>query len=177
MDLDTAAVEGPTLSAWMYDSPRGAAAGKLRLNRLSRRGGVAVVDAAVVTWVKGAHRPRVGRPHLAALSRAADPSPLEVLLGQLLFPRRRPGDSLVRLAWALEGSGVTEDYLRELRAGLVPDTSALLVLSRGAALHEVQLVIERGRARGDVRLLLAPLTSDGLGVLQAFARGSSAASG
>lgn len=169
MDSDTAWTEGPTLSAWMYDSPRGAAAGKVRLDRLSQRGAVVVVDAVTVTWVRGAHRPRIGRPHVGTMLAASRRSPLEVLLGLLMFPHAATAEGLCRLTSELCGSGVTEEFLQRLREGFVPDTSALVVLTRGADIEEVQQVIERGRARGDVRLLHVPLAPDGLPVLEGLA--------
>ncbi|SFC56677.1 Uncharacterized membrane protein [Nocardioides terrae] len=172
MDSDAVWTEGPALSAWIYDSPRGAAAGKVRLERLSQRGAVVVVDAATVTWVKGAHRPRIGRPHVATMMRANRTSPLEVLLGHLVFPSAGSLDGPAGLDSALHGTQLTEDFLLALRAGFAPDTSTLLVLSSDAAFDEVQVVIERGRARGDVRLLHTPLGVGGMAALDAFAHTS-----
>lgn len=168
METDSAWTNGPTLSAWVYDSPRGAAAGKVRLGRLSQRGALVVVDAATVTWVHGAHRPRIGPLHHGAVLGPSRRSPVEVLLGRLLFQhgcRDRVGDLVRELA----GSGVGEEFLQALLDGFVPDASALVVLTRSADLDEVQLVIERGRARGDVRLLHATLRDGGIEALEAMA--------
>lgn len=173
---DPAWSEGPTLSAWIYDSPRGAVAGKLRLDRLSRRGAVTVVDAATLTWVRGAHRPLLGWLHQGGALGPARRSPLQVLLGRLILQPGRD-DPVPALVRELAGSGLEEPFLRALRDGFAPDGSALLVLSRRADLEAVQLVIERGRARGDVRLLLTPLAPDGLGLLAELAHRSAFADG
>ena len=169
MSSDTGWAEGPTLSVWVYDSPRGAAAGKLRLERLSQRGAVTVVDVATVTWVRGAHRPRIGRPHVDPGFSATRRSPLEVLLGRLMFPGPDTADNARELGRDLAGTGLGEDFLRELGESLVPDASALVVLSREVDFGEVRLVIERGRARGDVRLLHALLADDGITRLEELA--------
>ena len=172
MISDTGWAEGPTLSVWVYDSPRGAAAGKLRLERLSQRGAVVVVDVATVTWVRGAHRPRIGRPHLDPTYSATRRSPLEVLLGRLMFPGPDMADNARELGRDLTGTGLEEDFLREMARSLVPDASALVVLARQADFGEVRLVIERGRARGDVRLMHAFLSADGITRLEALAHRS-----
>lgn len=172
MISDTAWKDRPTLSVWVYDSARGAAAGQTRLTRLSQRGAVAVVDAVTVTWVGGAHRPRIGFPHAGPLGglTGLDRRPLGVLLGRLLFPQADDADGPAALAQVLGPTGVDEQFLRQVRDALVPDTSALLVLSRRAALDDVREVMERGVARGDVRLLHAVLTADALPVVEALAR-------
>lgn len=174
MSADTVWTEGPTLSVWIYDSPRGAAAGKVRLERLSQRGAVVVVDVATVTWVRGAHRPRIGRPHLDTTFGSSRRSPLEVLLGRLMFPAPQVADNARELARELRPTGLGEDFLQEVGEAFVPDASALVVLSRVADFDEVRLVIERGRARGDVRLLHAFLTPDGITSLEELAHRSAA---
>jgi uncharacterized membrane protein len=175
MSSGTAWTDEPTLSVWIYDSPRGAAAGKVRLERLSQRGAVVVVDVATVTWVRGAHRPRIGRPHVETTFGASRRSPLEMLLGRLLFPSPDLADNARALAREFGGSGLDEDFFLEMGAGFVPDASALLVLSRGADFEEVRVVTERGRARGDVRFMHALLSGDGLSALEALAHRNPAA--
>lgn len=175
--MDTAWTEGPTLSAWIYDTPRGAAAGRVRLDRLRQRGAVVVADAATVTWVRGAHRARVS-PALVTSPGVGDRrSPLGALLARLVTqagpadPAAADGSGgLAGLARLLEGSGLDEGFLRQLREALVPDSSALVVLTRAADEDDVQRVVERGVARGDVGLLHAPLTADGLATLDGLAR-------
>jgi len=170
MASDIAWTEGPTLSAWIYHSPRGAAAGTVRLQRLSQKGAVVVVDAATVTWVRGAHRPRLGRPQPGTVPGPRRASPLGVLLERLVRADGAAADDLARLAAELSDTGMTVDFLRRLRDDLVPDSSALLVLSLAADFDEVQLVIERGRARGDVQLAHVHLGNEGLAAIEALAR-------
>lgn len=160
----------PTLSVWIYDSPRGASAGKVRLERLRQRRAVVVLDAATVMWIKGAHRPRIGRPH-ARTATAKDRSPLGAFLGRLMFPTEPAVDHVRGLASELRATGLSEAFLRELRGSFVPEASALLVLSLAADFDEVQAAIERGRARGDVRYLHVTLTDAELTALELVAHG------
>jgi uncharacterized membrane protein len=168
MESDSGGWQGPTLSAWFYDSPRGAVAGRVRLAALVRRGAVVVVDVVTATWVGGAHRPLVGNPHDGAAFRERW-TPLELLLRLLLVDPRASDEEVGCLARELDDTGLTEDFLRRLREGLVPGSSALVVLSQAADVDAVQHVIELGRARGDVRMIHAPLDVHGLRALEDFA--------
>jgi uncharacterized membrane protein len=156
--------ERPTITVWIYDSPMGAAAGQVRLNDLSRRGAVEVREAVTVTWVPGAHRPRIGHLRHETSATAARGSVLGALV-DLLTAERRPGQ-LGLLADALEGSGIDATFLDDVVTGLQPGSSALLVLSSGADLDVVRPVIERGLARGDVYLVHAYLRPGGDAVLR-----------
>ena len=51
---------GPTLTIWIYDSALGAAAGEVRLRKLQERTALQVHDEVTVTWMPGAHQPRMG---------------------------------------------------------------------------------------------------------------------
>lgn len=166
MNVDAAWMEGPALSAWIYDSPKGAAAGRVRLNRLSRRGAVVVIDAATVSWVQGAHRPRIGFPRIEWMTGATPGSALGAVLGRLLFPGHASADHVHQLALELRGTGLDEPFLARLCEAIEPGSSVLLVLSREAEFHDVELVIERGVARGDVRLLRTSLNDQQLTVLE-----------
>jgi hypothetical protein len=126
------------LSVWVYESPLGAAAGRLRLQRLCLRGAVTLDDATTLAWVRGAHRPRVVNPA---------PGPVLRDLVSLLLP---PYDGETVL-------GLDDAFLAEVRTALVPGSSAMLVLSSDARPELVRPVIERGLARGGLRLLAAPV--------------------
>lgn len=146
MDETTDWLDEPTVSAWIYDSPRGAAAGQVRLRRLSQRGAVEVEDAATISWVRGAHRPRIQH---VGVGRRDSPWSVVALL-QALTPASTAPDEA-------SGWGLDATFVDELRDAIRPDASALVVVSRRARLTEVDHVIERGIARGDVRLLHTPL--------------------
>ena len=48
-----------TLSSWHYQTPLGARAGAVRLRKLEDMAALEVLDAISVTWVPGAHQPRL----------------------------------------------------------------------------------------------------------------------
>jgi uncharacterized membrane protein len=169
MHSDTDWMLRPTMTVWVYDSPMGAAAGKVRLDRLCHRGSVTVEDAVTVTWVRGAHRPRIGPLRSETTGGATRGSTIGALLDHLLFPSAED-DGVSLLASQLRGTGLDAAFLDEIKQALVPDSSALLVLSSGADLDAVRAVIERGAVRGDVRLLHAYLTTGALETLEQLGR-------
>jgi len=154
----------PTVTVWVYDSPRGAYAGRVRLERLHRQGAVCVEDAVTVSWVPGAHRPRIDRVRLGTAALEGSGSPLAAVLG-LVVMETSGAEAAHQVGGRLRGIGLDEEFLTEVRRALVPGSSAMLVLSTRADFDAVRTVIERGTARGDVRLLHAILTDDGVEVL------------
>ena len=156
----------PTLTVWVYDSPRGASAGKLRLHRLHRQGAVTVEDAALVSWAPGAHRPRIGHLWLGPASYTAESSPLVALLARLIGTSDGDGGGAGdHRDGQWPGTGLDEAFLREVGRAIVPDSSAMLVLSSRADLDAVRQVVERGLARGDVHLMHAILSREAVETL------------
>jgi uncharacterized membrane protein len=102
------------------------------------------------------------------------PRPLEGrcsgALGDLILLGPEDGEGVATVAPRLRGVGIDETFLREVKAQLQPETSALLVLSGDADLDQVRPVIERGLARGDVILMHAQLAPDGPDMLRAAVR-------
>jgi len=145
----------PTLTAWIYDSPMGAAAGQVRLTDLVLRGAVTVQDAVTATWVPGSHRPRVGHLRHETTRRATLVSNLGAMVD--LLTTEAATDHVQALADGLRGTGIDATFLKGVKSALQPGSSALLVLSSGADLDQVRPVIERGFARGDVYLIHAHL--------------------
>jgi uncharacterized membrane protein len=154
-----------TLAVWHYDTAMGAAAGEVRLKDLQQQGAVRVVDTITVTWVPGAEEPHLGhllRHGAASIARA---SMLGALVGSLLLD---PDTDAAALAGRLHDTGIDEDFLEEVRTRITPGTSALLVLSSEADLEAVRGFVERGLARGDVRLVQATLHDGAPDALQAL---------
>jgi uncharacterized membrane protein len=155
----------PSLTAWVYHSPVGAAAGEARLRRLRQRGAVTVDEAVTVTWVPGAHQPRIRWRQQPTM--ASSESLLEALCACLwpsdFTPRsagRGVAPATARLTWHLANAGIEPGFLDEIRAAVKPGASALLVLALDVDLDAIRAVIERGRARGDVVLLHTWLAAD-----------------
>ncbi|MDH2416007.1 DUF1269 domain-containing protein [Nocardioides sp. CER19] len=155
---------GPsTLTVWLYDSAMGAAAAEVRLKDLQQQNAITVHDALTVTWVPGAHEPRIGHLRHATTSAASKGSVLGALVGALFLSPvlgAAAGAGVGALAQRLRGTGIERDFLEQITQRLHPGTSALIVLSSDADLDIVRPFVERGRARGDVTLLLADLADD-----------------
>jgi uncharacterized membrane protein len=151
----------PSLTVWVYDSVLGAAAGQVRLDALVRRGSVEALEAVMVTWVPGAHRPRI-----TGLRLATGGTDGEHVLGRLVHVLTGPGDVLPALAERLDSTGIDAQLLSEIRTALAPGRSSLLVRAASADLDTVRAVIERGRARGDVTLFHAFLTPEAPALLE-----------
>jgi hypothetical protein len=148
------------LSAWLYNSAIGATVGEARLLALIRAGGVRVHDETTVAWFRGAHQPRIGH-HGAPL--VTKTSALETLARAVfLTPEAEMSNDahLGLLDPDLDRIGITPPFLDDLRDSVRPGSSALIVLSSDSAPDLVRLVVERGRARGDVELLHAQLEDD-----------------
>jgi uncharacterized membrane protein len=163
----------PALSVWVYDSAMGAAAGEVRLKSLRQRGALRVHDAITVSWMPGAHQPRIGHLRRETSAAAARSSVLGGLVGLIFLDPAAGTDAgagIAALAQRLRGTGVDLGFLEEIKARLHSETSALLVLSSDADLDEVRPVIERGLIRGDVTLMHALLPGDAPELLRAAVR-------
>jgi uncharacterized membrane protein len=149
-----------TLTVWLYDSAMGAAAGEVRLKNLQQQGALTVLDAVTVTWVMGAHEPRLGHLRHETTSAVTKGSVLGALLGSLLLAPALgavAGAGAGALAQKLRGTGIDRQFLEKVKERVKPGTSALVVLSSDANVDAVRPFIERGRARGDVKLMLVDL--------------------
>ena len=152
-----------TLTVWLYDSAMGAAAGEVRLKDLQERKAIKVIDAVTVTWVRGSHEPRVGHLRRSMTSTASRGSILGALVGSLLPARAvgaTSGSGGSTLTRSFCGAGIDDAFLSDLKSSLSAGTSALLVLSSDVDLDVVRTFVERGLARGDVRLMHAWLPDD-----------------
>jgi uncharacterized membrane protein len=165
-----------TLTVWLYDSAMGAAAGEVRLKDLQERGAVTIVDAVTITWVSGTHKPHVGHLRHAPRTSAARGSVLAAFVRSLLLAPAESGVGarITALSGTGRGSGIDETFLEQLKMNLSPGTSALLVLSSDADLDLVRPFVERGLARGDVRLMHAWLPDDASEALRRLVHDASA---
>jgi uncharacterized membrane protein len=165
---DAGELDAPSLTVFVYDTTMGAAAGEVRLRNLNDRNALQVHDAVTVTWIPGAHRPRIGHLRHETSATAVRGSVLGGLVG-LIFLEAADGTAdawIPALTRGLRGIGIDQKFLEDVKAQLRPESSALLVLSGHADLAEVRPVIERGLARGDVVLMHARLSEGALEVLR-----------
>jgi uncharacterized membrane protein len=160
----------PSLTVWIYDTALGAAAGSVRLRNVRDRGALQVHDAITVSWMPGAHQPRIGHLRHETSAGAARASVLGGMVDLIFLApstAEAAGASIADLAQRLRGSGIDEAFLAQMRALVHPESSALLVLSGDVDLEVVRPVVERGLARGDVVLMHAQLKDAAPEILRA----------
>lgn len=151
-----------TLSSWHYQTPLGARAGAVRLRKLEDMAALEVLDAISVTWVPGAHQPRLLHVRRRRPSHAGDASVLAALFRRLTLDAGAgaPRAAVPALAGVLRGTGITADFLLEAVDHLAPGRSLLMVLSGAADPETVRRIVEQGLARGGVALVYADVPDD-----------------
>lgn len=128
-----------TLTALTFHSLSGAEEALAMVEELQRRDLMQVLDAATIRWPRRARKPD---PHEQA--QAAGHSPLDGSFWRLLFgiiflaPRF---EATPAASGAVVGSladiGIDEVFIRDVRAHVIPNTSALFILSNGAVTDRV----------------------------------------
>jgi uncharacterized membrane protein len=125
-----------TLSVWRYPTVDGAEQASETLTMLEKQKSIEIHDAALVSWVPGKKRPTTRQLHHGTGSRALEGS-FWGLLGGLLFFVPVLGIAAGAAMGALRDVGIDDDFIRRVREGIKPGTSALFLLTSGAVLGEV----------------------------------------
>jgi uncharacterized membrane protein len=129
-----------TLTVWMFSTADGADQALERLRPLAAQGLISVDDAAVVSWPASRRKPK-----LREVGSLTGPGALwggfwGLLLG-LIFLVPLAGLAFGAAAGAVAGSlvdvGIDDAFVKRVRAEVKPGTSALFVVSHGAAVEPV----------------------------------------
>lgn len=137
--------ETGSLTVWIFESPQGADEALPRLEHLAGEGLIVVDDAAIVAWPRGRRKPST-----RTLGSLSGPGTLwggfwGVLLG-LIFLVPLAGPSFGAAAGAFAGTladfGIDDSFVMRVRDAVTPGTSALFVLSSGAAADGLASVME-----------------------------------
>ncbi|HSF97552.1 MAG TPA: hypothetical protein VLA55_02565 [Ornithinibacter sp.] len=151
----------PALTAWCYGTPLGATAGSVRLRRMEQARALDVIDAIVVSWAPGAHRPRVTWSWSWDEVGQREPSVLVALLRTSFAAASTHASLPAHLTHQFAAAGLDPDFLQAVIARLSQRTSALLVLSGEADLSVVVPAVRQRIVSGDVALLQSELPADG----------------
>lgn len=155
----------PTLTAWCYQTPLGARVGETRLRRLQDAGALEVHCAIVVTWARGAHRPRAAHVRHRVHPELDDPPMLIVLAGAILgvSTSDSPSAAAAVAARRLRGTGIGRAFLLDASTHFAPGCSVLLVVSGRADLEVVLPVVQRGLSAGEVEVVRAEVPDRAVG--------------
>lgn len=159
-----------TLTVWHYPTPLGAKAGAVRVRALQGLEALEVLDAVTVTWIPGAHQPRLSQGRNVLASGTPDRSVLAALVRALAVDQATDSrDAAVSaVAQRLAGTGIDAPLLDEVVEHLSPGASMLMVLTGEMDLDVVRPAVERGLAREGVTLLYAELPGDAVGLLRSL---------
>lgn len=129
------------LTVWRFDSENGADEASHTLGELERRGAIRVIDAAVVTWPRGARRPRASQVLSTTASGALGGSFWGLLLGIIFFAPLlglAVGAAAGALGGSLRDAGIGDAFIQEVRDEVTPGTSALFVMTSDVDVDQVR---------------------------------------
>lgn len=128
------------LTVWKFETAEGAPEAAAKLHELHEQGLINVHDACVVTWPAGKKRPKTTQMQNLTAKGALSGSFWGLLMG-LLFFAPVIGLAIGAIGGAIGGSmkdvGIDDDFIASVREKVTPGTSALFVMSTGAALDKV----------------------------------------
>jgi uncharacterized membrane protein len=104
------------------------------LEGLAKQQLITIFDAATVSWVEGAKRPKTRQLHNLAGAGALGGAFWGLLFGLLFFVPllgMAIGAATGALSGALTDVGIDDDFIKKTREQITPGTSALFVMSSG----------------------------------------------
>lgn len=140
-----------TVSIWRFGTSEGAEDALGALERLQTRRVIAIDDAAVVVWSAGSRRPHCYQVGTAAGTSALSGAFWGLLFGLVLL---LPLAGEVERTAVLTKVGLTDDFLARVRGRVTAGTSAVFLLTDGAAVRRIR------EALADADLLLSTLDHD-----------------
>lgn len=129
-----------TLTVLKFNTPDGAEQTATLMQELQKQGLVTVRDAATVSFPPGAKKPKTRQLHSMAGIGALDGAFWGMLFG-LIFFIPLLGLAFGAAVGALSGSfidvGIDDNFIKEVRTKVTPDTSALFLLTENVVMDRV----------------------------------------
>lgn len=129
-----------TLTVFEFGTPEGADQAMTVLEDLQKQNLITIVDAAVVTWAKGAKRPKTRQMHSTTGAGALSGSFWGLLFGLIFFVPLL-GAAVGAAFGALSGSmvdvGINDDFIKKTRSEITEGTSAVFLLTNNAVVDRV----------------------------------------
>ncbi len=142
-----------TLSAWLFDTPDGAAKAENLLLELQKQQVLVVQDAATVSWPEGAKKPKT-RELTSAGWAGAGMGGLWGLLFGLIFFVPLLGVAIGAGIGALMGHfadyGINKDFIDSVKDKVVPGTSALFLMSSNSNTEKVAEEVKKAGLQAEL---------------------------
>jgi uncharacterized membrane protein len=129
-----------TLSVLKFNDPSGADRVLLALQGMQERQLITLQDAAVVTWPEDRKKPQTRQLSSMTGAGAGFGALWGFLIGLLFFVPllgMAMGAGMGALGGSMADMGIDDDFIKQVREKVTPGTSALFVLTSGAAYDRV----------------------------------------
>ena len=129
-----------SLTAWKFDTPDGAEQALKTVEDLAKQQLIVVQDAAVVSWPQGKKKPKTRQAQNLAAAGALGGAFWGMLFGLLFlvpFFGMAMGAAMGALAGHFSDYGISDDFIKQVRAKVTEGTSALFLLTEQATIDKV----------------------------------------
>ena len=129
-----------SLTAWRFDTPDGAGRALTTVEDLAKQQLIVVQDAAVVSWPQGKKKPKTRQAQSLAAAGALGGAFWGMLFGLLFlvpFFGMAMGAAMGALAGHFSDYGISDDFIKQVRAKVTEGTSALFLLTEQATIDKV----------------------------------------
>jgi uncharacterized membrane protein len=129
-----------TLSVWKFETPDGAREALTKLMDMSKQQLITVQDAAYVTWPAGAKKPKTQQAQSMGAAGALGGAFWGMLFGLIFFVPLL-GMAIGAVMGGLMGHftdvGISDDFIKQVRAKVTEGTSALFLMTENATVDKV----------------------------------------
>jgi uncharacterized membrane protein len=155
-----------TLSVWKFNSADGAQIALNRLSEMAKQQLLVLEDAAIVTWPEGKKKPKTQQAFGTTGAGALSGAFWGMLFGLIFFIPflgMAVGAAMGGLAGHFVDVGISDDFIKSVRAKVVPGTSALFLMTSNVIVDKVSAAL----SDMSMELVQTNLTSDQEAALRA----------
>ncbi|HET9662211.1 MAG TPA: DUF1269 domain-containing protein [Thermomicrobiales bacterium] len=142
-----------TLSAWLFDSPDGAAKAENLLLDLQKQQILVVQDAATVSWPQGAKKPTTKELTNTGWVGASMGGMWGLLFGLIFFVPLLGvaiGAGIGALMAHFSDYGISKDFIDSVKAKVVPGTSAIFLMTSNANTEKVAEEVKKAGLKAEL---------------------------
>lgn len=133
------------LTVWKFATPDGAQQALNKVSDLAKQHLLEVQDAAVVTWPEGQKKPKTRQAMNTTGAGAMSGAFWGMLFGLLFFIPflgLAIGAAMGALAGHFADVGISDDFIKQVRAKVTPGTSALFLLTQNTTVDKVSAALK-----------------------------------